>query len=63
MEKLKLVGEHPKEQLLIYEEGVYEEGFCQWVHIFEADGDEAFYHINKDQAKQIVEHLTKVFEL
>ena len=26
-------------------------------------GDEAFYHLNKDQAKQIVEHLTKVFEL
>ena len=26
-------------------------------------GDETFYHLNKDQAKQIVEHLTKVFEL
>ena len=25
--------------------------------------NEAFYHLNKDQAKQIVEHLTKVFEL
>ena len=26
-------------------------------------GDEAFYHLNKTEAKQIVEHLTKVFEL
>jgi len=26
-------------------------------------GDEAFCKLNKDQAKQIVEHLTKVFEL
>ena len=58
MEKLKLIGEHPKEQLHIYEEG-----YCKWVHIFEADGDEAFYLLEKDQAKQIVEHLTKVFEL
>jgi hypothetical protein len=63
MEGLKLIGEHPKEQLHIYEEGVWIEGFCQWVHIFEADGDEAFYHLNKAEAKQIVEHLTKVFEL
>ena len=23
----------------------------------------AFYHLNKEEAKQIVEHLTKVFEL
>ncbi len=26
-------------------------------------GDESFYKLNKDDAKQIVEHLTKVFEL
>ncbi len=63
MEGLKLIGEHPTEQLHIYEEGVCEEGYCKWVHIFEADGDEAFYLLNKDQAKQIVEHLTKLFEL
>jgi len=26
-------------------------------------GDDVYYKLNKDDAKQIVEHLTKVFEL
>ena len=40
---------------------IYQGCDSQWIQIF--DGEDAFYKLNKDQAKQIVEHLTKVFEL
>ena len=59
MEGLKLIGEHPKEQLHI-EPSLEREKVYLTMNYF---GDEAWYSLNKDQAKQIVEHLTKVFEL
>ena len=40
---------------------IHEEWGSQRIEIF--DGSYLSYNLNKDQAKQIVEHLTKVFEL
>ena len=55
MEGLKLVNESGE----IFE--IYEDIDFQWIQVF--DGDDAYYKLNKAEAKQIVEHLTKVFEL
>lgn len=59
MEDLILITENAKRWSLHIEP--LEDGIV-YLNIFYF-GDEAFYKLNKDQAKQIVEHLTKVFDL
>ena len=60
MEDLKLLSDKGKEWWTLCVEPLEDEKVYLTIKHF---GDEAFYHLNKDQAKQIVEHLTKVFEL
>jgi len=60
MEGLKLISDKGKEWWSINIEPLEDEKVYLTINHF---GDEAFYHLNKTEAKQIVEHLTKVFEL
>ena len=59
MEGLKLIADYNRSSSLNIEPL---EDKKVYVSIYQRD-EEYFYHLNKDQAKQIVEHLTKVFEL
>jgi len=60
MEGLKLLMDGDRHWSLLVEPSLEREKVYLTINHY---GDEAFYHLNKTEAKQIVEHLTKVFEL